>query len=425
MAFFPLFSWSSGRVARGADPPREERRGGRLSPDPVDRGPGAVALSGVSFRGRPRLDPLLSDPPPASAAPELLRLCRYLRDHYPDVSDAVWTWKRLCLSRPRVTLSPETPRGRRLIEALDARMASGEGLDQLLDMLYESLFTFGAAAVELVPGRARRGLGDVLPVDVTLLRFIRREGRLLPCRVGTGGEPEPLPPGRLLYLGLDRDGSSPYGRPMLAALPQYFRLQWQLFDDMGRAIRNAGWNRLHVRWVEGPERGDDPPAERAARVERNVRLLRDQLASMEADQNLVTTDNIDVRLLNGERRSPDFYDTQKAVEEQVITGLHMMPVLLGRNYGSTETYGTAQFEVVQRHAATVNNLVAGLLSRVYDIELALAGEQGRVRVVLPAGPSADPLKAEEVRQRRAETALRLLEAGLVSRDEARVLALGD
>ena len=423
MAFFPLFARSSARTP----PLTGAARSGRRPPAPAarsaDADPGAPPLAGVCDRARPRVQHHFTEGPPETAAPDLLRVCRYLRNHYPDVSDAVWTWKRLCLTTPQVTLSPDCPRARRLIEALDARAASGEGMNQLLDMLYESLFTFGAAAVELVPGRARRGLHDVVPVDVTLLRFTRRENHLIPCRTGPAGEPLPLPPGRILYIGLDRDGSTPYGRPMLSALPHYFRLQWQLFDDMGRAIRNAGWNRLHVRWIEGPERGDDPPAERADRIERNVRLLRDQLASMEPDQNLVSTDNIDVRLLNGERRSPDFYNTQKAVEEQIITGLHMMPVLLGRNYGSTETYGTAQFEVVQRHAATVNRLVAGLLTRVYDTELALAGEPCRARVTLPTGPSADPLKAAEIRRHRAETVLRLLEAGLLSRDEARALAL--
>jgi len=424
MAFYPLFARSSARLPRvSGTAPKVWRTAGapRLAAEaPAE----ALPLAGVSFRARNRAHAGFIEIPPDTATPELLRVCRYLRNHYPDVSDAVWTWKRLCLTTPRVALSPESARARRLIEALDDRAASGEGVAQLLDILYESLFTFGAAAVEMVPGRLRRGLHDVVPADVTRLRFIRRGGRLIPCRTGPDGRPEPLPTGRILYIGLDRDGSTPYGRPMLSALPHYFRLQWQLFDDMGRAIRNAGWNRLHVRWLEGPERSDDPPAERAARVERNVRLLRDQLAAMEPDQNLVTTDNIDVRLLNGERRSPDFYNTQKAVEEQVITGLHMMPVLLGRNYGSTETYGTAQFEVVQRHAATVNGLVAGLLARVYDTELALAGEPSHTRVTLPVGPSADPLKTAEISQRRTETALRLLEAGLVSRDEARALALG-
>ncbi|HOQ91303.1 MAG TPA: hypothetical protein PLX03_14260, partial [Candidatus Hydrogenedentes bacterium] len=270
MAFFPLFMGRAGRALRQkvgkAKQPAGRGVSGGLS------GGGEPAFSGVAFRGRGRIWPEYAESPPETATPELLRACRYLRNACPDVSDAVWTWKRLCMVHPRVMLTPETARGRRLIEALDARAASGEGMMQLLDMLYESLFTFGAAAVELVPGRARRGLHDVIPADVTRLRFARQGGRWAPCLADADGTPRPVPPGRLLYIGLDRDGSGPYGRPMLAALHHYLRLQGQLFDDMGRAIRNAGWNRLHVRWVEGPERGDEPPAERAARVERHTRL---------------------------------------------------------------------------------------------------------------------------------------------------------
>ena len=33
---------------------------------------------------------------PNSTPFEMLRVYRYLRDAIPDVSDAVWTWKRLC-----------------------------------------------------------------------------------------------------------------------------------------------------------------------------------------------------------------------------------------------------------------------------------------------------------------------------------------
>ena len=62
------------------------------------------------------------------------------------------------------------------------------------------------------------------------------------------------------------------------------------------------------------------------------------------------------------------------MEEQVITGLHMMPVLMGRNYGSTETYGTAQFEVVNRQVETVNRGVGAALERMYNARAALGLE---------------------------------------------------
>ena len=35
-------------------------------------------------------------PMPGGAPFEMLRVYRFLRDAIPDISDAVWTWKRLC-----------------------------------------------------------------------------------------------------------------------------------------------------------------------------------------------------------------------------------------------------------------------------------------------------------------------------------------
>jgi len=35
-------------------------------------------------------------PLPGNTPFEMLRVYRFLRDNIPDVSDAIWTWKRLC-----------------------------------------------------------------------------------------------------------------------------------------------------------------------------------------------------------------------------------------------------------------------------------------------------------------------------------------
>ena len=87
----------------------------------------------------------------------MLRVYRLLRDAIPDVSDAVWTWKRLChAGHERFFEGP----GRRAAEEAAALFESrihlhDGGLTGLLDILYASLFTYGAAASEAVPGPAR------------------------------------------------------------------------------------------------------------------------------------------------------------------------------------------------------------------------------------------------------------------------------
>ncbi len=354
---------------------------------------------------------------------EMLPLYRHLRDCIPDVSDAVWTWKRLCHTGYDVELvgvdggkAPEEARS--VVDALGSRIHGADGgLAGLLDIFYASLFTYGAAALEVVPGQARECIHDIVPVDVWTVRF-RRAGGALEAWQLCAGESVRLPAGFFFYVGLDRDGTNPYGRSMLRSLPGMVRIQQRLLDDMAKATRNAGWNKLHVRYSPEERPPDESEESYRARMAENLRTLRDRLHGAAADQNLVTYDNVDVSVLGGNQRNHTFYENHKAVEEQVITGMHMMPVLMGRNYGSTETYGTAQFEVVNRQVQTVNRRVSDLLTRIYNLELSLRGVAARAQVRMRGNRTVDILKEATARGREIDNVLRLVDAGLQDKDAA-------
>jgi len=403
---------NSGSAHRGAAAPRV------LGAGPVSRPETPGGLGGV------RNDFL---PLPDETPFEMLRAYRFLRDAVPDISDAVWTWKRLCQTERRVEIAEAASaraeeEARRRVAELDERAHGGEGMAVLLDTLYGSLFTFGAAAMELVPGRGRGWIHDVTPVDVWTLRFRRENGRLQAYQV-IDGEPIALPMERFVYIPIDRDGTNPYGRSMLRAIPFVVRVQQRLLEDMARAAHNTGWSRLHVRYTpESRMPGETAEAHRARMVSA-MTDLRDQISGLAADQNILTGDNVNVSVLQGDQRGQTFYDNHKAVEEQVITGLHMMPVLMGRNYGSTETYGTAQFEIVNRQVETVNRGVGAALERLYNADLALGGVPARVRVTLGGNRTTDVLREAEARSKEIDNTLRLRDAGLLDDTAARA-ALG-
>ncbi|MCK5862137.1 MAG: hypothetical protein KAH38_06610, partial [Candidatus Hydrogenedentes bacterium] len=93
---------------------------------------------------------------PDHAPFEMLSLYRHLRDNIPDVSDAVWSWKRLCHTGHDVMVegmngNTAPPEARAAVDAFAARVhAADGGLPELLDIFYASLFTYGAAALEVV-----------------------------------------------------------------------------------------------------------------------------------------------------------------------------------------------------------------------------------------------------------------------------------
>lgn len=358
---------------------------------------------------------------------EMLGVYRFLRDAIPDISDAVWTWKRLCQTGYGVELTDTSSdlseaRARRLLAELDLRENSGDGgMDGLMDVFYASLFTYGAAALEIVLSQSRESIWDVVPVDVWTVRFSRLEDGALQAWQVRDGRAVALPMDRFIYVGLDRDGTNPYGRSMLRSIPFVVKIQQRLLADMAKATHNAGWSKLHVQYTpESQQRGETQDAYQT-RMGQNLELLRSRLSGLETDQNLVTFDNVKIDLVRGDQRAQLFYDNHKAVEEQVITGMHLMPILLGRNYGTTETYGTAQFEIINRQVNAVNRQVKRLLERLYNFELALMWGEAKARVHMRSNRTVDVLREAQARGQEIENALKLRDAGLMEQEQLAAL----
>lgn len=354
---------------------------------------------------------------------EMLQVYRFLRDAIPDISDAVWTWKRLCQTGFDVEIleSSSAAAGQRaqgLIDGLNGRVNGGDrGMEGLLDIFYTSLFTYGAAALEIVLSSSRESIWDVVPVDVWTVRFRREEGRLQAYQLHDGEEIK-LPMERFVYVGLDRDGTNPYGRSMLRSIPFVVKIQQRLMEDMAKATHNAGWSKLHVQYTpEERSRGESPEHYRD-RMSGNLEALRSKLNGLETDQNLVTYDNVKVSLVRGDQQAQVFYENHKAIEEQVITGTHLMPVLLGRNYGTTETYGTAQFEIVNRQVDAVNQSVKRVLERLYNFELALMWGEAHARVKMRSNRTVDVLKGAQARGKDIENAIVLRNSGFLDKEQA-------
>ena len=354
----------------------------------------------------------------------MLQVYRFLRDSIPDISDAIWTWKRLCQTGWDVdyldtSTGTAKVRAQGLIAALDGRVNSGDrGMEGLLDIFYTSLFTYGAAAVEIVLTPSRESVYDVVPVDVWSVRFKREGGKLQAYQV-IDGQAIKLPMDRFIYVGMDREGTNPYGRSMLRSIPFVVKIQQRLIEDMAKATHNAGWSKLHVQYA-GEERARSESVDAyQERMRANLNSLRDKLAGIEADQNLVTYDNVKISLLRGDQHAQVFYDNHKAIEEQVITGMHLMPILLGRNYGTTETYGTAQFEIINRQVEGVNRSIQKLLERLYNFELALMWGEATAKVKMRTNRTVDVLKEAQAREKEIGNVLRLKEVGLMDDEQVK------
>jgi hypothetical protein len=200
---------------------------------------------------------------------------------------------------------------------------------------------------------------------------------------------------------------------MLRSIPFVVKVQQRLMEDMAKATHNAGWTKLHVKYSpEERQRGESMDAY-SRRIDGSFDELRRRLSGLETDQNLVTYDNVAIEVVRGDQHSQVFYDNHKAIEEQVITGMHLMPILLGRNYGTTETYGTAQFEIINRQVEGVNRSLKRILERLYNFELALMWGRAEARVHMRTNRTVDVLKEAEARGKEIANAIALRDAGFV------------
>jgi len=353
----------------------------------------------------------------------MLKVFRFLRDAVPDVSDGVWTWKRLCQTGFDVEIvdaSSDVARERalRLIRELNLRVNSGDrGMDGLMDVFYTSLFTYGAAALEIVPTPSRESIFDVVPVDVWTIRFRRESGQLQAYQLHEGSEIA-LPMDRFIYVGMDKDGTNPYGRSMLRTIPFVVKIQQRLMEDMAKATHNMGWPKLHVKYTPEAKMRGETAAAYQSRIDGTFNTLRDKLDKMETDQNLVTYDNVSVEMIRGSQNAQIFYENHKAIEEQVITGMHLMPILMGRNYGSTETYGTAQFEIINRQVEAVNRSVKRIMERLYNFELAMMWGSARAKVKMRTNRTVDAFREQAAAGKEIDNAVRLRDEGFLTHEAA-------
>jgi hypothetical protein len=361
---------------------------------------------------------------------------RYLRDYIPDVSAGVWAWVRLCATPQQVEYvggSDEAVSGAKdVVAALDARIyefdhMKHQGMDALVNAFFLSVFTYGSFAGEVVLKDDRSGIDRFYSIDPASVRFRRigKSRRLVPYQFTRDNKEIRLNEGSFFYYGLDADADNPYGRSPLLAVPFVAKIQQQLIEDMGRAMHNAGWPTLHVRYKPPEREPGESFAEYQERVTNNYNTIRENLTEKEADSNYITYDNVEIDYLNPAAQVTQRWSLSlQAVSEQVISALHLAPFMLGRNWGTTETWGRAQYQLIVNNAVSVQRGAKRMCEWLRDLELALAGSRVTTRHHFEPHSALSSLDAARARSLDVTSALKLEERGILQRDEVRRLLEG-
>ena len=357
-------------------------------------------------------------------------LYRFLTDQIPVINSCIWTWVRLSAAPGRFKVMDEgdsraSTKAQERLDQLTRRMytnPSGNriGLDSLLPDLFMSLYRDGIFAGFLTV-QGSDGVDQFIPVDPANLRADQDSGQrrlMLELDHATIALDRP----DFYYVPFNGGIAQPFGRSILQAVPFVSYVEQQLVDDMRRASHNSGFHRLHVK-ITPPERmGGESDSAYTDRIngyfDATVRMIK----TLEIDDNPVTWDNVEIGHVAPEKSrevTNSWFMSHRAMIEEICAGTHLAPYLLGYSYGATTTWSGFKFDVVMRQVRSVQAEVARFLEWIAGVDLALAGINARCRYEFDNSFAYQAKDNLDVESGRVDNVLKLYQAGLIDKDQAR------
>jgi len=355
---------------------------------------------------------------------------RYMRDHVPIISAAIWSWVHLCCTPQSFTLigtESDKAAARDILSDLDRRIFENPfvrrpGVNHLTELFFLELFTTGRFAGEIVPLADGSGIDYFQTIDADTLRW-ERERRWTAYAENESGERIALDPARFFYATLGSDINDPRGIEPLASIPFVAQIQEALLFDMARSSRNAGTPRLQIRVTPPPPFAHESEKEYQERINRYFDETVSQFARLDPDDNLFTWNDVEVKVIGGDQgRTFVWRLNREQVIEDVITGLHLFPWVLGRSHGTTKNWVEAQFNILMQIVDAVQDMGTSLANWLRNTELRLRGNLATAQHVF--SPNQDPFLLPKMQAHAIEfeTIDKKVQRGYISKDDgARLL----
>ena len=378
----------------------------------------------------------------------LFKLLKQIRDYNPDASKAISNMLRLVNSGVTISAVKEdgstaVPAGQELLDRIIKPFPPmigkeyGGGVGVLIDMATLTISTQGALAMEIELGEIRSPdpLEDILVINPWVIDWAKNdEGRWVPG-IKTGSGFTELNPIQFRYFPTDPEPGDPRGRsPFLAALDMIF-FQMEVLRDLKAAAHFAGYPRIDISVAYEAvlnaitaTKGDllKPGKEGDLRDELEGYLndIADLVDDLEPDDAFIHFDNVKGEYIVPSGKVIDVSQLTTIIDTQVIAGLKQLPVLMGRNTGSTETHATVQWQVFAEELRHIQKLVINALEWAFSVVLRVYGIQAQAKVefdpVRSISKKAD-LEAEKV---ETEVVKMQVNQGWITNDEAALRVVG-
>ncbi|MDP1441914.1 phage minor head protein [Priestia megaterium] len=365
---------------------------------------------------------------------DVMESLKIIRDLNPDASMAIWNFLRLSNNGHELECLKPTgsndKQGLDYINGLAKRVGAlyGGGVDQLINVLNLTGFTQGAICLEV---ELNEGLNDVVDfhaVDPSTVDFRKDKetGEVQLVQKQSDGTYKVLNREQVFYLPFDPDIGDPYGRSPILPLLQIVFFQVEVLKDLKAVAHNQGHARLDISIAEEaiikniPQeikvKGTQAIAEYANTF---VQSIQKQFSQMKADDNFFHPDFIKVDMVGGTAgKSMDATALINIINQQLVSALKQLPILLGRNEGTTETHGTVQWQIYVAGIESIQRGVKRVIERAYNVALQVQGRQSKARLTFNKLRTTDRFQDAQAEQIETNTWIARVQQGWADNNEA-------
>lgn len=296
-------------------------------------------------------------PEPEHRRSDSVCLLRKIVKTNPDASYAASTAKRTAATRwtlhcyeigpdgPSEIPAPEAEAEARRFLRRVMRAHGGGGMEALLEVGLDSLITDGAVALELDVAPSLDDVRDIVPVDVTKVRFqttTTKDGQrvFIPVFKPQSGPARPFNLNQFAYSGLDTTVADPHGQPWILPVLDTAPAQAKLRNTVHKVMIHQGFGRLaaSVDWDRVAEQMPmtaDTPGKKRAYMQRVLGGTTDGLKKLKPDDAVALYDFVKLTVLGAGHGSQsvktqelvDIYDTDNAA------ALKTPAAVIGRSVG--------------------------------------------------------------------------------------------
>ncbi|WP_372780297.1 phage minor head protein [Priestia aryabhattai] len=365
---------------------------------------------------------------------DVMESLKIIRDLNPDASMAIWNFLRLSNNGHELECLKPTgsndKQGLDYINSLAKRVGAlyGGGVDQLINVLNLTGFTQGAICLEVELNEGLNEVVDFHAVDPSTVDFRKDKetGEVQLVQKQSDGTYKVLNREQVFYLPFDPDIGDPYGRSPILPLLQIVFFQVEVLKDLKAVAHNQGHARLDISIAEEaiikniPQeikvKGTQAIAEYANTF---VQSIQKQFSQMKADDNFFHPDFIKVDMVGGTAgKSMDATALINIINQQLVSALKQLPILLGRNEGTTETHGTVQWQIYVAGIESIQRGVKRVIERAYNVALQVQGRQSKARLTFNKLRTTDRFQDAQAEQIETNTWIARVQQGWADNNEA-------